>query len=192
VGLEKPELSILSEEFLKEVQGMKYQNVALELLRKILSDEIKSRSKRNLAKSKTLLEMLDGAINRYMNNLMTTAETIDWLINNVAREIKESDNRGQYINLTEDELAFYDALETNDSAVNVLGDEQLKEIAREIADKVRKSATIDFAIKETARARIMVIVRRILNKYGYPPDKQNAVIELMMKQAENLADAWVS
>lgn len=171
---------------------MKYQNVALELLRKILSDEIKSRSKRNLAKSKTLLEMLDGAINRYMNNLMTTAETIDWLINNVAREIKESDNRGQYINLTEDELAFYDALETNDSAVNVLGDEQLKEIAREIADKVRKSATIDFAIKETARARIMVIVRRILNKYGYPPDKQNAVIELMMKQAENLADAWVS
>lgn len=190
-GLEKPELSILSEEFLKEIEGMKYKNVAIELLKKLLSDEIKIRSKHNLAKSKTLMEMLDGAIKRYQNNLLTTAEIIEELIR-IAREINAADKRGQDMGLSEDELAFYDALETNDSAVKVLGDGQLRAIAREIADKVRKNATIDFAIKETARARIMVIVRRILNKYGYPPDKQPAAIELVMKQAENLADVWAS
>lgn len=190
-GIEKPELSILSEEFLKEIEGMKYKNVAIELLKKLLSDEIKIRSKHNLAKSKTLMEMLDGAIKRYQNNLLTTAEIIEELIR-IAREINAADKRGQDMGLSEDELAFYDALETNDSAVKVLGDDQLRAIAREIADKVRKNATIDFAIKETARARIMVIVRRILNKYGYPPDKQPAAIELVMKQAENLADVWAS
>lgn len=188
-GLEKPELSILSEEFLKEIEGMKYKNVAIELLKKLLSDEIRLRSKHNLAKSKTLMEMLDGALKRYQNNLLTTAEIIEELIR-IAREINASDKRGKDMGLSEDELAFYDALETNNSAIKVLGDDQLREIAREIADKVRKNATIDFAIKETARARIMVIVRRILNKYGYPPDKQPAAIELVMKQAENLADVW--
>lgn len=190
-GLEKPELSILSEEFLKEIEGMKYKNVAIELLKKLLSDEIRIRSKHNLAKSKSLMEMLNGAIKRYQNNLLTTAEIIEELIR-IAREIKTADKRGQDMGLSEDELAFYDALETNDSAVKVLGDDQLRAIAREIADKVRKNATIDFAIKETARARIMVIVRRILNKYGYPPDKQRAAIELVMKQAENLADVWTA
>lgn len=190
-GLDKPELSILSEEFLKEIEGMKYKNVAIELLKKLLSDEIKLRSKHNLAKSKSLMEMLDGAIKRYQNNLLTTAEIIEELIR-IAREINAADKRGQDMGLSEDELAFYDALETNDNAVRVLGDDQLRAIAREIADKVRKNATIDFAIKETARARIMVIVRRILNKYGYPPDKQPAAIELVMKQAENLADVWTA
>jgi len=188
-GLQKPELSILSEEFLKEIRGMKYKNVAFELLKKLLSDEIKIRAKHNLAKSKSLMEMLDGAIKRYQNNLLTTAEIIEQLIR-IAREINAADKRGQDMGLSEDELAFYDALETNDSAVKVLGDDQLRAIAREIADKVRQNATIDFAIKETARARIMVIVRRILNKYGYPPDKQPAAIDLVMKQAENLADVW--
>jgi type I restriction enzyme R subunit len=190
-GMEKPELSILSEEFLKEIEGMKYKNVAIELLKKLLSDEIKIRSKHNLAKSKSLLEMLDAAIKRYQNNLLTTAEIIDELIR-IAREINSADKRGESMGLSEDELAFYDALETNDSAVKVLGDEQLRAIAREIADKVRANATIDFAIKETVRARIMVIVRRILNKYGYPPDKQLQAIEMVMKQAENLADVWTS
>lgn len=190
-GLEKPELSILSEEFLKEIEGMKYKNVAIELLKKLLTDEIKMRSKHNLAKSKSLMEMLDGALKRYQNNLLTTAEIIEELIR-IAREINAADKRGQDMGLSEDELAFYDALEMNDSAVQVLGDEQLRAIAREITDKVRSNATIDFAIKETARARIMVIVRRILNKYGYPPDKQSAAIELVMKQAENLADVWTA
>lgn len=190
-GIEKPDLSILSEDFLKEIEGMKYKNVAIELLKKLLSDEIKIRSKQKLAKSKSLMEMLDGAIKRYQNNLLTTAEIIDELIR-IAREINAADKRGESMGLSEDELAFYDALETNDSAVKVLGDDQLRAIAREIADKVRVNATIDFAIKETTRARIMVIVRRILNKYGYPPDKQPQAIEMVMKQAENLADVWTA
>ena len=133
--------------------------------------------------------MLDGAIKRYQNNLLTTAEIIEELIR-IAREINAADKRGEDMGLSEDELAFYDALETNDSAVAVLGDEQLRAIAREVAEKVRSNATIDFAIKETARARIIVMVRRVLNKYGYPPDKQPATIDLIMKQAENLADVW--
>lgn len=190
-GMEKPELSILSEDFLKEIEGMKYKNVAIELLKKLLADEIKIRSKHNLAKSKSLMEMLDSAIKRYQNNLLTTAEIIGELIR-IAREINAADKRGESMGLSEDELAFYDALETNDSAVRVLGDDQLRTIAREIADKVRANATIDFAVKETARARIMVIVRRILNKYGYPPDKQPQAIEMVMKQAENLADVWAA
>ncbi|MDR2709680.1 MAG: type I restriction endonuclease subunit R [Elusimicrobiota bacterium] len=188
-GLKKPELSILSDEFLKEVEGMKYKNVAIELLKKLLADEIKLRSKRNLAKSKSLRETLDAVIKRYQNNLLTTAEIIEELIH-IAREINAADKRGQELGLSKDELAFYDAFETNDSAVKVLGDNQLRAIAREIADQVRKNATIDFTIKETARSRIIVIVRGILRKYGYPPDKQAAAVDLVMKQAENLADVW--
>ena len=188
-GIEKPDLSILSEEFLKEIEGMKYKNVAIELLKKLLNDEIKIRSKHNLAKSKTLMDMLEIAIKKYQNNLLTTAEIIEELIN-IAKEINDADKRVKELNLTEDELAFYDALESNDSAVKVLGNEQLRQIAREIADKVKSNATIDWSVKESVRARMMVIVRRILNKYGYPPDKQKAAIELVMKQAENLADVW--
>ena len=154
-GLEKPELSILSEEFLKEIEGMKYKNVAIEVLKKLLNDEIKLRSKRNLAKSKTLMDMLDSAIKRYQNNLLTTAEIIEELIR-ISREIGTADKCGDDMGLSEDELAFYDALETNDSAVEVLGDEQLRVIAREIAEKVKSNATIDWTIKESVRAKMMV------------------------------------
>jgi type I restriction enzyme R subunit len=188
-GIKKPDLSILSEEFLKEIQGMKHKNVAIELLKKLLSGEIKLRSKHNLAKSRSLMEMLDGAIKRYQNNLLTTAEIIEELIR-IAHEINAADKRSADMGLSEDELAFYDALETNDSAVQVLGDDQLRAIAREIAKKVKRNATIDWNVKESARAKMMVIVRRILNHYGYPPDKQPVAIELVMKQAENLADVW--
>jgi type I restriction enzyme R subunit len=190
-GMEKPELSVLSEEFLKEIEGMKYKNVAIELLKQLLSNEIKLRSRHNLTKSKSLMDMLDSAIKRYQNNLLTTAEIIEELIR-IASEINQADQRGEKLGLNEDELAFYDALGTNDSAVQVLGDEQLRTIAREIADKVRKNATIDWTLKETARAKLMVIVRRILNKYGYPPDKQRQTVELVMKQAEHLADVWTN
>jgi len=190
-GIEKPELSILSDEFLKEIQGMKYKNVAIELLKKILSDEIKIRSKYNLTKSKSLMEMLESAIKRYQNNLLTTAEIIEELIR-IAKEIKDADRRGEKLGLSDDELAFYDALETNDSAVKVLGDETLRIIARELADKVRKNATIDWTLKESVRAKLMVLVRRTLNKYGYPPDKQQRAVETVMKQAENLADMWTT
>lgn len=190
-GIEKPELSILSDEFLMEIKGMKHRNVAIELLKKILSEEIKVRSKYNLTKSKSLMEMLSSALKRYQNNLLTTAEIIEELIR-IAKEIKKADRRGEELGLSEDELAFYDALETNDSAVKVLGDETLRTIARELADKVRKNATIDWTLKESVRAKLMVLVRRTLNKYGYPPDKQRRAVETVMKQAENLADIWAS
>ncbi|MCB8931600.1 MAG: type I restriction endonuclease subunit R [Bacteroidetes bacterium] len=190
VGIDKPEISgleILSEEFLLEVQGMQHKNLAIELLKKILNNELKVRAKTNLVKSKKLLEMLEGAIKRYQNNLLTTAEIIQELIN-IAKQIKEADKEGEKLGLNNDEVAFYNALEVNDSAVQVLGDDTLKEIAREIADKVRANATIDWTIRESARAKLMVLVRRTLNKYGYPPDKQQKAIDTVLKQAELLAD----
>ena len=190
-GMAKPDISILSDEFLLEVKGMKHQNLALELLKKLLNDEIKTRSKTNLVKSKKLLEMLEGAIKRYQNNLLTTAEIIQELIN-IAKEIKEADKEGERLGLTKDEVAFYNALEVNDSAVMVLGDDQLKEIAREITDKVRANATIDWTIRESARARLMVIVKRTLTKWGYPPDNQAKAIETVLKQAELMADYFSS
>lgn len=189
-GIDKPEISILSDEFLLEVKGMKHKNIALELLKKVLNDEIKTRAKTNLVKSKKLLEMLEGAIKRYQNNLLTTAEIIQELIN-IAKDIKEADAEGERLGLTKDEVAFYNALEVNDSAVQVLGDDQLKEIAREITDKVRANATIDWTIRESARAKLMVIVKRTLTKWGYPPDKQQKAIDTILKQAELMADNLV-
>lgn len=189
-GIDKPEISgleVLSDEFLQEVKGMKHQNLALELLKKLLNDEIKTRSKTNLVKSRKLLEMLEGAIKRYQNNLLTTAEIIQELIN-IAKEIKEADKEGERLGLTKDEVAFYNALEVNDSAVLVLGDDQLKQIAREITDKVRANATIDWTIRESARAKLMVLVKRTLTKWGYPPDKQAKAIETVLKQAELMAN----
>jgi len=186
-GIKKPEISILSDEFLLEIKGMKHQNLALELLKKLLNDEIKVRSKKNLIRSRKFLEMLENSIKKYQNNLLTTAEIIQELIE-IAKEIKASDQRGIDLGLQEDEIAFYDALETNDSAVKVLGDEILRMIAHEIADKVKANATIDWTIRESARAKLMVLVRRTLNKYGYPPDKQQKAIETVLKQAELLAN----
>jgi type I restriction enzyme R subunit len=190
-GINKPEISgleILSEEFLLEVQGMKHKNLAIELLKKILNNELKARSKTNLVKSKKLLEMLESSIKKYQNNLLTTAEIIQELIN-IARQIKEADQEGEKLGLSVDEVAFYNALEVNDSAVQVLGDETLKDIAREIADKVRANATIDWTIRESARAKLMVLVKRTLTKHGYPPDKQQKAIDTVLKQAELMADA---
>lgn len=189
-GINKPEISgleILSDEFLLEVQGMQHKNLAIELLKKILNNELKTRAKTNLVKSKKLLEMLETAIKKYQNNLLTTAEIIQELIK-IAKDIKEADKEGEKLGLTTDEVAFYNALEINDSAVNVLGDDTLKEIAREIADKVRANATIDWTIRESARAKLMVLVKRTLTKYGYPPDKQQKAIDTVLKQAELFAD----
>jgi type I restriction enzyme R subunit len=189
--IKKPEISILSEEFLLEIKGMKHQNLALELLKKILNDEIRTRAKTNLVKSKALLEMLENALKKYQNNLLSTTEIIQELIE-LAKEIKAADQRGVKLGMTEEELAFYDALEVNDSAVQVLGDQTLRVIAREITEKVKANATIDWTIRESARARLMVVVRRTLNKYGYPPDKQKKAIDTVLKQAELLADYFVS
>ncbi|HAQ18107.1 MAG TPA: DEAD/DEAH box helicase [Prolixibacteraceae bacterium] len=191
-GIDKPEISgleVLSDEFLLEVKGMKHQNLALELLKKLLNDEIKTRSKTNLVISRKLLEMLEGALKRYLNNLLSTAEIIQELIN-IANEIKHSDKEGERLGLTKDEVAFYNALEVNDSAVQVLGDDQLRDIAREITEKVKANATIDWTIRESARARLIVIVKRTLTKWGYPPDKQAKAIETVLKQAELMAEFY--
>ncbi len=188
-GIQKPEISLLSEEFLLEVKDMKHKNLAIELLKKILNDEITVRSSYNLMESKRLLEMLEKSIKKYQNNLLSTAEIIEELIE-IAKGIRASDDLAGKLKLTKDEFAFYSALETNDSAVSVLGDETLRTIAREIADKVRKNATIDWTMRESARAKLMVIVKRTLNKYGYPPDKQPKAVETVLKQAEVLADYW--
>jgi type I restriction enzyme R subunit len=190
-GIEKPDLSILSDEFLQEVQGMTHKNLALELLKKILNDEIRTRSRTNLVKSKKFLEMLETAIKKYQNNLLTTAQIIEELIK-IAKEVKESDKEGEKLGLSTSEVAFYNALEINDSAVKVLGDETLKIIAREIADKVKRNATIDWTIRESARAKLMVLVKRTLTKYGYPPDKQQKAIDTVLRQAELLADSLVN
>ncbi|MDW7730495.1 MAG: type I restriction endonuclease subunit R [Bacillota bacterium] len=189
-GLQKPDISILSEEFLMEVKGLTHKNLALELLKKLLNDEIRIRSKQNLVKSKAFLEMLETAIKKYQNGLLTTAQIIQELIE-IAREIRKADQRNEELGLTRDELAFYDALGTNDSAVKILGDETLRKIAHEVAEKVRANATIDWTIRESARARLKVIVKRTLNKHGYPPDKQPEAIDTVLKQAELLADEWV-
>jgi type I restriction enzyme R subunit len=189
-GMKKPEISLLSEEFLQEVKEMKQKNLGIELLKKILNDEIKVRLKFNITEGKNLLDMLEASIKKYQNNLLTTAEIIEELLE-IARKIRTVDGLAEKLKLTKDEFAFYTALEINDSAVKILGDETLKSIAREIADKVRKNATIDWAMKESARAKLMVIVKRTLNKYGYPPDKQQKAVDTVLKQAEVLADYWV-
>jgi type I restriction enzyme R subunit len=189
-GIKKPDISLLSEEFLQDVKEMAHKNLGVELLKKILNDEIRARLKFNITKGKNLLEMLEVSIKKYQNNLLSTAEIIEELIS-IAREIRSVDGLAEKLKLTKDEFAFYSALEINDSAVLELGDDALKNIAREIADKVRKNATIDWTMKESARAKLMVIVRRTLNKYGYPPDKQQKAVDTVMKQAEVLADYWV-
>ncbi|MBU4077761.1 MAG: type I restriction endonuclease subunit R, partial [Euryarchaeota archaeon] len=191
-GIKKPEISILSEDFLMDIKGMKHQNLALELLKKILNDEIRTRSKTNLVKSKALLEMLENGIKRYNNGLLTTAEIIQFLVDEVAKKIKEHDKREVQLGLSKEELAFYDALAENDSAVEVLGDDKLRIIAIEVAEKVKANATIDWTIRESARAKLMVLVKRTLNKYGYPPDMQQKAIDTVLKQAELLADFWTA
>jgi type I restriction enzyme R subunit len=188
-GIKKPDISLLSEEFLQDVKEMKHKNLGIELLKKILNDEIKVRLKFNITEGKNLLDMLEASIKKYQNNLLTTAEIIEELLE-IARNIRTMDGLAEKLKLTKDEFAFYTALEINDSAVKVLGDETLKSIAREIAEKVRNNATIDWAMKESARAKLMVIVKRPLNKYGYPPDKQQKAVDTVLKQAEVLADYW--
>lgn len=190
-GIKKPDISILSDDFLDEIRDMKRKNLALELLKKILDDEIKTRTKKNFIQSKKLSDMLDAAIKKYQNNLLTAAQVIEELIN-IAKEIKASDERGEDLGLTEDEIAFYDALAINGSAKEVLGDDTLRELARILVQKVKANTAIDWTIKESVQAKLRVIVKRILRQYGYPPDKQKLATENILKQAELFADEWSS
>lgn len=188
-GLKKPEISILSEEFLADVRGMPQKNLAIELLRKLLNDELKSRMKKNVVQSRSFTEMLERTIRSYQNRTLESAEVIAELIK-LAEEMREAQKRGEKLNLTEDEIAFYDALEVNDSAVKVLGDDTLKSIARELVETVRNNATIDWTVRETVRAKLRVMVKRILRKYGYPPDKQEKATQTVLEQAEVIARDW--
>jgi len=189
-GLEKPDISILSDEFLAEVQQLPQRNLALELLKKLINDEIKTRMRRNVVQARSFAEMLEEAIRKYQNRAIETAEVIEELIQ-LAKEMRQAQQRGENLGLTDDEVAFYDALEVNDSAVKVLGDETLKHIAQELVNAVKRSVSVDWTKRENARAQIRVIVKRILRKYGYPPDKQEKATQTVLEQAEVLCQEWV-
>ena len=190
-GLEKPDLSILSEEFLAEVRGMPQRNLAVELLQKLLKGEVATRRKKNVVQARSFAEMLEQTLRRYQNRAIEAAQVIEELIQ-LARELREANLRGEKLGLSEDELAFYDALETNDSAVQVLGDETLRSIAQELVETVRGNVTIDWMIRENVRANLRRLVKRTLRRYSYPPDKQEKATRTVLEQAEVLSADWAA
>ncbi len=187
-GIKKPDISILSDEFLAEVKGMQHKNLALELLKKLLSDEIKTRQKTNIVQSKKFSEMIENAVRNYQNNLITSAQVIEELIN-LAKEIKEADRKGEELGLDFREFAFYSALEVNDSAVSVLGDDILRHIARELVDTIRKNSSVDWTVRENVKAKMRIAVKKLLRKHGYPPDLEKTATETVLEQAKLLATA---
>ncbi len=188
-GLEKPDISILSEEFLAEVRGMKQRNLAVELLQKLLKGELAVRRRRNVVQARSFAEMLEQTVHRYANRAVEAAQVIEELIQ-LARNMREANARGEALGLSEDELAFYDALETNDSAVQVLGDETLRDIARELVETVRNNVKIDWTLRDNVRANLRRLVKRTLRKHGYPPDKQERATRTVLEQAEVLSAGW--
>jgi type I restriction enzyme R subunit len=188
-GLKKPDISILSDQFLAEVKGMPQRNLAVELLQKLLSGEIRTRRKKNVVQARSFADMLEQTIRRYQNRAIEAAQVIEELIG-LAKDMRAANTRGEQLGLSEEELAFYDALEVNDSAVKVLGEPTLMKIARELVEAVRKNVTIDWTVRENVRAQLRVIVKRILRKYGYPPDKQEKATRTVLEQAEVLSAAW--
>ena len=190
-GLEKPDVAILSDEFLAEVQGMPQRNLAVELLQKLLKGELLIRRRKNVVQARSFAEMLEQTIRRYQTRAVEAAQVIEELIQ-LARDLREANARGEALGLSEDELAFYDALETNDSAVQVLGDETLRDIARELVETVRKNVTIDWTLRENVRAHLRRLVKRILRKHGYPPDKQEKATRTVLEQAEVLSLGWAA
>ncbi len=188
-GLKKPDISILSDQFLAEVKDMPQRNLAVELLQKLLSGEIRARRRKNVVQAKSFADLLEQTIRKYQNRAIEAAQVIEELIG-LARDMRAANARGEKLGLSEDELAFYDALEVNDSAVKVLGEPTLVMIARELVETVRKSVTIDWTVRENVRAQLRVIVKRILRKYGYPPDKQEKATQTVLEQAEVLSAEW--
>jgi type I restriction enzyme R subunit len=185
-GIKKPDISILSEEFLMELKGMEHKNVALEVLKKLLNDEIKARSKKNLVKSKSLKEMLENSIKKYHNKILTAAEVMDELIK-LSKEIVNMDSEAKKLGLTDFEYAFYTAVADNDSAKQLMQQEMLRELAVILTERVKQNASIDWTIKESVRAKLKVIIKRTLRQYGYPPDMQKLATETVLKQAEMIA-----
>jgi type I restriction enzyme R subunit len=190
-GLAKPDISILSDEFLAEVRGMPQRNLAVVLLQKLLKSELGARRRKNVVQARSFAEMLEQTIRRYQNRAIEAAQVIEELIQ-LAKDLREANARGEKLGLSEDELAFYDALEINDSAVRVLGDETLRTIARELVSTVRSNVTIDWTLRENMRAQLRVLVKRILRKYGYPPDKQEKATRTVLEQAAVLSAEWAA
>lgn len=189
-GLKKPDISVLDDKFLAEVRDLPQRNLAVETLRKLLAGEIKQRSRKNVVQARSFMEMLEKSIARYQNRAIETAAVIEELIG-LAKEMREAQKRGEDLGLTDDETAFYDALEANDSAVKVLGDATLKMIAQELVKAVRNNLTIDWTVRENVRANLRVIIKRILRKHGYPPDKQERATQTVLEQAEALSRVWM-
>lgn len=188
-GMDRPDISILSDEFLAEVRDMPQRNLALEVLRKLLSDEIRSRTRTNLVQSRRFSEMLEKTIRKYQNRSIDAAEVIAELVE-LAKQMREARRKGEELGLTSDEEAFYEALEVNDSAVAILGDKALCAIARDLVDSLRRNVTIDWAVKESVRAKLRVMVKKVLKKHGYPPDMQAKAVETVLSQAELLCADW--
>ncbi|MEK6927039.1 MAG: DUF3387 domain-containing protein [Nanoarchaeota archaeon] len=189
VGLNKPNLAILSEDFLAEVKDMPQKNLAFEALKKLLLDEIKLISRKNVVKGRSFMELLDKTIKKYTSKAVETAQVIEELIT-LAKQINKDSEEGKKLGLSEDEIAFYDALEVNDSAVKVLGEPTLRKIAREIYETIRNNVKIDWTLRESIQAQLRISVKKILRKYGYPPDKQQIATETVLKQAEVIAKDW--
>ncbi len=188
-GLSKPDISILSEDFLAEVRGMPQRNLAVELLQKLLKGELATRRRKNVVQARSFAEMLEQTLRRYQNRAIEAAQVIEELIA-LAKDMREAQARGEALKLSEDELAFYDALETSDSAVKVLGDDTLRTIAQELVKTIRANVTIDWTLRENVRAQLRVMVKRILRKYGYPPDKQEKATQTVLEQAALLTEHW--
>ena len=189
-GLRKPDISILSDEFLEDIKNRQHKNLAVEVLSRLLKDEIKSKMTTNIVQQKKYSQLLKEALNKYRNRTIEASQVIEELIQ-IAKDFKKEKDKGKNLGLNDDELAFYDALSDNDSAKEVLGDEILKKMANELTEKLRKSVTVDWAKRESVRANIRIKVRRLLRQYNYPPDKQDAAIKLVLEQAETLSQSWV-
>ena len=188
-GLDKPNIGLLSNEFLEDVRQMPYKNFAVELLEKLLKDDIKAKTRNNVVQEKKYADRLQETLRKYNNRGIETAQVIEELIA-MAKQFQAEMERDAALGLNPDEVAFYDALASNESAVRELGDEILKKIAVEITDKLRKSTTVDWQVRESVRAKLRILVRRTLQRYKYPPDKAPAAIELIMEQAEALSNHW--
>ena len=188
-GLKKPDISILSDEFLLEVKDMEHKNTAAELLKRLLNDEIKSISRKNVIEARSFSDMLEKTIKKYHNRNIEAVAVIEELIE-LAKQMREAKNRGEDLGLTEYELAFYDALEVNDSAVQVLGDDILREIAMELVKVIKSNITIDWTLRESVQAKMRVSVKRILKQYGYPPDKQKLAVKTVLEQATKVCEEW--
>ncbi|MEM6473336.1 MAG: DUF3387 domain-containing protein, partial [Planctomycetota bacterium] len=189
--LNKPNIGLLSDEFLEDVRNMPLKNLAVELLEKLLKDEIRGRCARNVVQEKAYTDRLIDTLRRYHNRSIETAQVIEEMIA-MAKDFQERLKRDEELGLNPDELAFYDALANNESAIRELGDDTLKKIAVEITEKLRASTTVDWQVRDSVRAKLRNLIRRLLRKYKYPPDDAPAAIELVMKQAEALAQAWTA